>query len=76
MVEDGQVSVQTSQADESSQVRSTAYRREAYGLILGEHYGRLCGISFSHAASNSSRLEILAQRGDAQALLSRTRYLS
>ena len=45
-------------------------------LILGEYYSRLCGISFSHVASNLSRLAILDQRGDAQALLSRTRCVS
>ena len=45
-------------------------------LILGEYYSRLCAISFSHAASNSSRLAILAQRGDTQTLLSRARCVS
>jgi hypothetical protein len=45
-------------------------------LILGEHYSLLCGISFPYAASHSSRLAILAQRGDAQALLSRAQCVS
>jgi len=39
----------------------TGERYNAGGLIFGEHYSRLCGISFFHAASHSSRLEILAQ---------------
>ena len=34
----------------------------ADGVIFGEYSSRLCGISFSHAPSNSSRLAILAQR--------------
>ena len=61
------------------EVETSAVRGEfhnAGGLILGEHYSRLCAISFSHAASNSSRLAILAQRGGAQALLSRARCVS
>jgi hypothetical protein len=45
-------------------------------FILGEYYTRLCGISFPYAASHFSRLAILAQRGDAQALLSRARCVS
>ena len=45
-------------------------------FILGEYYTRLCGISFPYAASNPSKLAILAQRGDAQALLSRARCVS
>ena len=62
----------------SSQTNSihTGEYYTADGVILGEYSSRLCGISFSHAPSYSFRLAILAQRGDAQALLSRARCIS